>query len=58
MTLTPYNFQRLTGLRSYGHPVELEHPFGRALIVELLGCSYYNETVRYYVLAREFESQA
>ena len=41
-----HDFDRLTGMRSYGPPIELRY------------VSYQNETILYYVLAKEFESQS
>lgn len=60
MTLTSYDFHKLTGLRSHNPAIHLRDAYGRALVVKLLGRSYPKKIVRYYLLARNvaFHSQA
>uniref|UniRef100_A0A7N2MQU6 Uncharacterized protein n=1 Tax=Quercus lobata TaxID=97700 RepID=A0A7N2MQU6_QUELO len=58
MTLTPYDFHRLTGLKSYSPVVHLGDAFGGDLVVELLGCAHPNETIQNYLLTRDFTSHS
>ena len=54
MTITPYNFHRMAGLRFNGVPISLEDELGVRLGADLLGRRYTTETIRYTDLEVDF----
>lgn len=54
MTITPYNFHRMTGLRFDRVPINLKDELGIWLGVDLLGRRYASETICYTNLELDF----
>ena len=54
MTITPYDFHHMTGLRFDGVLISLEDESGIRLGIDLLGRRYATETIRYIDLEADF----
>ena len=54
MTVTPYDFYRMTGLSSEGAIISLDGVSGIQLGLDMLGRKYSTKTIRYFDLVSDY----